>query len=92
MPNCRYHSQDYIRRGGCGRNQSASSSVYPNRNHRAENAGCSPRDPIAGMPLAMAYVPWQEWGSLCDARQGFCRGTIFEDLNKPFQGMGGCRR
>lgn len=92
MPNYRYHSQDYMRRGGCGRNPSSASSACPDRYPGTEDTGYAPKDPIAGMPVAMAYVPWQEWRNLYDARQGFCCGTIFEDLNKPFQGMGGCRR
>lgn len=40
--------------------------------------------------LAMAYVPWQNWQSLYDAKEGFCHGTIFQELNKQFQGKGGC--
>lgn len=42
------------------------------------------------MPLAMAYVPWQKWCSLYEADKGFCRGTIFEQLDKPFLGTGRC--
>ena len=42
------------------------------------------------MVLAMAYVPWQEWRNLYSAEKGFCRGTIFEELDKPFLGKGGC--
>lgn len=40
--------------------------------------------------LAMAYVPWQEWQYILDAEKGFSCGTIFKELHKPFQGMGGC--
>ena len=59
----------------------------------ADSVSCSENiRTISDYVLAMAYVPWQEWGSLYDPRQGFCCGTIFEDLNKPFQGTGGCRR
>ena len=36
--------------------------------------------------LAMAYVPWQEWGALYDEEQALCRGTLFPDLDKPFLG------
>jgi len=49
-------------------------------------------DALEGMPLAMAYVPWQMWRKLYDAEKGFSCGTIFEELNKPFRGMGGCQR
>lgn len=43
-------------------------------------------------PVAMAYVPWQRWGTLYDPEKGLECGTIFPDLNKPFLGVrGGCR-
>ena len=49
-------------------------------------------DPQASFPIAMAYVPWQRWGTLYDPEKGLECGTIFPDLNKPFLGVrGGCR-
>lgn len=54
---------------------------------------CSVRETIEGlsdMPLAMAYVPWQCWDKIYDTEKGFCRGTIFKELDKPFEGRGGC--
>ena len=83
MPNYRYYPQDPMRRGGCG--------CVPAQ-AKTPCSGKAGADPLQGMPVAMAYVPWQEWGGLYAPRQGFCCGTIFEDLNKPFQGTGGCRR
>ena len=53
---------------------------------------CDREDSLDGMPLAMAYVPWQIWQRIYEAVKGFCRGTIFEELDKPFHGMGGCNR
>ena len=53
---------------------------------------CDREDSLDGMPLAMAYVPWQIWQRIYEAEKGFCRGTIFEELDKPFHGMGGCNR
>jgi hypothetical protein len=44
------------------------------------------------LPLAMAYVPFQRWGNLYNPEKGFSHGTIFQDLDFPFQGKGGCRR
>ena len=38
-------------------------------------------------PVAMAYVPWQQWGELYDAECGLMQGTIFKDLNKIFCGV-----
>ncbi|WP_243002528.1 MULTISPECIES: spore coat associated protein CotJA [Lachnospiraceae] len=40
----------------------------------------------------MAYVPWQKWRNLYEPCKGLQRGTIFEDLSKPFHGRGGCNR
>lgn len=50
------------------------------------------KDEFAGMPVAMAYVPWQSWCDLYDVCEGFSKGTIFRELDKPFQGRGGCNR
>lgn len=46
-------------------------------------------DVLSGAPVAMAYVPWQMWSDILDTEKGFCCGTIFGELNKPFRGMGG---
>ena len=53
------------------------------RHDSAQN--CS-GDPLYGMPLAMGYVPWQEWGKIYDPEEGLCNGTIFPELNLPFLG------
>ena len=50
------------------------------------------RDSWNDMSLAMAYVPWQVWRDIYDAEKGFCKGTIFQELDKPFLGKGGVRR
>lgn len=42
------------------------------------------------MPIGMAYVPWQRWGTTYPVDQGLKRGTIFPDLDLPFV-MGRCR-
>ena len=46
----------------------------------------------AGMPIAMAYVPWQKWQDLYEPCNGLESGTIFKELDKPFLGKGGIRR
>lgn len=46
----------------------------------------------ADMPIAMAYVPWQRWQKIYEPCKGLQRGTIFEELDKPFLGKGGMRR
>lgn len=38
------------------------------------------------LPLAMAYVPFQQWEDIQEIQRGFPRGTIFRDLDKPFLG------
>ena len=48
------------------------------------------KDRLEGMPLAMD-VPWQKWQNIYDAEKGFCNGTIFQELNLPFFGVGGCQ-
>lgn len=63
-------------------------------NYRQSNAHIvddDKRDNMADMPLAMAYVPWQRWQNIYDAEKGFCRGTIFQELDLPFYGIGGCQ-
>lgn len=51
-----------------------------------------PNDCTRHMVLAMAYVPWQKWQKIYDAPKGLCRGTIFEELDLPFRGIGGCQK
>ncbi|MCI6497328.1 MAG: spore coat associated protein CotJA [Lachnospiraceae bacterium] len=38
----------------------------------------------------MTYTPWQKWTDIYDVDKAFCVGTIFAELNKPFEG-GRCR-
>lgn len=44
---------------------------------------------IGTEPLAMAYVPMQQWSCVYeDDHKALCRGTIFPCLDKPFlEGM-----
>lgn len=41
-------------------------------------------DELAGMPLAMAYVPWQYWNQVYGPDCALEAGTIFPELVKPF--------
>lgn len=88
MANYRGMNQDYMRRPGYGNNH------MPPQTRPMPASPCCPnkQDAINNMPLAMAYIPWQTWQCLYDARKGFQRGTIFEELDKPFRGIGGCCR
>lgn len=40
--------------------------------------------------VAMAYVPWQRWDKTYEPCRALSIGTIFPELNKPFEG--GCCR
>ena len=44
------------------------------------------------MVLAMAYVKWQTWQKIYDAEKALHFGTIFQELNLPFCGVGGCQK
>lgn len=63
--------------------------------YRTANNGYVPEeDPVTPpncgpMVLAMSYVPVQQWNTLYEIEEGFDRGTIFPELDKPFMG-GGC--
>ena len=45
---------------------------------------------LSRFPVAMAYVPMQRWQQTYDLGLGFSRGTIFPDLDLPFE-MGRCQ-
>lgn len=40
--------------------------------------------PVDYMPIAMAYVPWQQWGEVFTGEAGLSHGTIFPELVKPW--------
>ncbi len=40
-------------------------------------------------PLAMAYVPWQEYKDLYDPETAWKRGTLFQELDLAFAGKRG---
>ncbi len=42
-------------------------------------------DTLQTMPLAMAYVPWQQWQNVYEGCKGLEQGSIFEELILPFQ-------
>ena len=49
-------------------------------------AGCCPNQaPVVGM----AYVPWQHLQTVYETENGFVRGTLFPELDKPFLAGGG---
>lgn len=65
-------------------------SCSEEQNHHSCAEECM--ENLCEMPLAMAYVPWQNWRNIYEICKGFQRGTIFAELDKPFLGRGGCNR
>ena len=59
--------------------------------HQHDDCGNSYRDELHGMPLAMGYVPWQNFGCTYEPMEGLHAGTIFPELDKPFYGRRGMR-
>ena len=55
---------------------------------KAKDPSPLPMDPV----VAMAYVPFQQWGEIYESVKGLERGTIFPDLDKPFLCAGGDSR
>lgn len=98
MPNYRYHASESVCRNGCMRRPAAAAE----RGAQAGAENCQPLSSpemtcggtvdnacLEHRTIAMAYVPWQQWTRLYRMDQGFHRGTIFEELDKPFLGAGG---
>ena len=42
--------------------------------------------PLDMLPLAMAYVPMQKYNSAYEQSEALMNGTLFPELNKPFEG------
>ena len=92
MPNYRYSASGISRSSGCAR-QAASNVAQTGNCPLPADASCGTRadqGDLADLPIAMAYTPWQEWKGIYKAEKAFQRGTIFEELDKPFRGTGGC--
>ena len=43
---------------------------------------------LVDYPLAMVYSPYQTFGGLYDACKGLKQGTLFMELDLPFEGTG----
>lgn len=52
----------------------------PQNNNSNNNVSLFPKN----ASLAMAYVPFQEWGEVYSDDEAFPTGTLFPDLNFPF--------
>lgn len=85
----RYSNMRSVPNTECGCPPTPEPVCVPNYNRVESDCGCRERsmnDPLAGMPLAMAYVPWQTFCNLFDEHEAFHNGTIFKDLDLDFYG------
>ena len=41
---------------------------------------------LGSLPVAMAYVPMQQWKSAYPPEEALMHGTLFPELNLPFEG------
>ena len=72
------------RRCGCACGRTEEGAAAP-------DTACGKENPCAGcLPLAIAAILSQPFENLHDHMTGWQRGTIFADLDKPYEG--GCRR
>ena len=82
----------YNGRNSSGRQTDFRAAVSLSSGRQCEEDCTRSNDFLKGTALAMAYVPWQQWQNIYEICRGFERGTIFEDLDKPFTGKGGRRQ
>ena len=59
----------------------------------SEFVGMSPscNQEIDNKPIAMAYVPWQKWRMLYEPKEALKRGTLFKELDLPFEAAKECK-
>lgn len=86
----RYNSYYPMQNGRRGRimpgGRSDMPSQPPSPPPMAPNPGCSTETGCSmdALPVAMAYVSWQNWQSVYDNETALCRGTVFPCLDLPF--------
>lgn len=70
--------------GGSGNQGGTSGSGGENR--PGTNASGFDAMYLGSLPIAMAYTPMQQWKTTYSAEKGLSRGTIFPELDLPFEG------
>ena len=70
--------------GGAGNQGGTSGSGGDNR--PGTNASGFDAMYLGSLPIAMAYTPMQQWKTTYSAEKGLSRGTIFPELDLPFEG------
>ena len=57
------------------------------KSDHATKCGCDRgNEHVDKMAPGMAFVPWQQWTDIYDIDKAIHRGTIFEELDKPYIG------
>lgn len=83
----------YTQNRSCQSRMPAANTAAVNRAAQ-ESCGCQqqPQNPEpCQFPVAMAYVPWQTFENTYNQCEGLMNGTIFPELNLPFE-RGRCQR
>lgn len=86
--NCNQNGRGY-RSGMERRNMPGNNrNMYYTRGQSNGRRGtCNPASaPGDQMTIGMGYVPWQKWQNIYDLDEALKRGTIFEELDKPYLG------
>lgn len=69
-----------------------SGCIEPRVSYPQPNCNCFPKmESAKDMTLAMAYVPWQQYGNVFEPDKALQKGTLFPDLWKPYLGCKGGR-
>lgn len=78
----------------CACREGAETRSAAPRMERPEQSPCTPDADNDVLALAMVYSPRQSWQKIYCEEDALMRGTIFEELDKPFYGPacmgGGC--
>lgn len=67
--------------------ENGNSIPYADRTERTDTF--TPPDMPSNPQLAMAYVPFQQWGNTMQPDDALSSGTLFSDLVFPFERGGG---
>ena len=94
--NCRYQNTAnrscYQQNMNCGTNYrmnhncNTGCNQYMSDKMSKEDCPSEGKDELSGMPLGMAYVPWQRFCNLYEECEAIYQGTIFQDLDLDFCG------
>ncbi len=82
-------SQTRSQRSQCGHTASSGSMVMPRRSESEHMMMHRDVHGLDGMPLAMSYVPWQQFEELYPPCKALSEGTAFPELNLIFCGVRG---